>query len=208
MDPESPLRAAVRTWVLRLLCWAYQAYYDLKDTLHDVIYPRGKYHVETVLWINNRDHHETGEPDVLDAAEDWNDRGRLPLTEEMHDYRIEIRYLLNRESYRFVVDAKDASQAAFPPFPPDQAHPEPFSKKLISATVTYADGEVYDVTKRLKKYAGPKGDFYGRAMPPAWILPMMHQSALRGAVLRFLDTHMKVHAYPMDQEDARIHWSD
>lgn len=192
---------------IRIMCFVYNAWYTVKDTLHEMVYPRGEYHIETVLWINNRDHHKHGEPDVIDATDTMDQIGDLPTTDEMADYRIEVRYIFDQKPYRFVISANDVAKRHFPPYDPDKVCPEPFAKRILSATIRYEDGATHDITGRLRKYAGPRGDFYGWDIPASWVVPMLHHTSLRGARMTVVDTGLRIQTLDLDDPDARIEWN-
>lgn len=192
---------------IRIMCFVYNTWYTVKDALHGGKPPRGEYHIETVLWINNRDHREHGEPDVIDATDTMDQIGDLPTTDEMSDYRIEVRYIFDHKPYRFVISADDVAKRHFPPYDADKVCPEPFSKRILSATIRYEDGVTHDITSRLRKYAGPRGDFYGWDIPASWVVPMLHHSSLRGARLTVVDTGLRIQTLDLDDPNARIEWN-
>lgn len=199
MDPvRAQWIARVRNVLVWIVSLVYHYTHLARTKLYEVVYPRDEFHVDSVLFINNHD--DPSEPDVIDAR-DEPCLGEIPKTDLMTDYRVEIRYVLNGESFRYVVNHDDLVNARFPPYAPQQAARPPFARSIMMATVRFADGHVQDVTRRLKKYAGPRGDFYGGKVRSAWVFPMLHHHSTDGAMLSFLDTRLKLQTFPLDDND-------
>lgn len=199
MDPARPeWMQRVRNVLIWIVSLVYHYTHLFKTKLYEVRYPRDEFHVDTVLFINNRD--DPSEPDVMDAR-DEPCLGSLPRTDTMTDYRVEIRYVFNGDQYRYVVDKTDLDDARFPPYSARGAERPAFQRAILMATVKYADGHTQDVTRRIKKYAGPRGDFYGNKVRAAWTFPMLHHHSTEGAVLSVLDTQLKIRKYALDDNE-------
>lgn len=76
------------------------------------------------------------------------------------DFRAEIRYILRNKKYRMVLHRGDA--CAFPPYQEPQAPACRLPKGVLSARLQGSLGSDidWDVTSRVMKYQGPKGDFH------------------------------------------------
>jgi hypothetical protein len=105
-----------------------------------------------------------------------------PFMQWASSARIEVRYLYKGKKYRQV------SASAFP-YPPKRVHHAHERQESIRKAVLESTGE--DVTHRLRKYHGPKGDFHGYddgAFPIAWCFP---EVKMRGSVMIYYDTLFK-----------------
>ena len=75
-------------------------------------------------------------------------------------FRVEVRYMLRHKKYRMVLRPGDA--CAFPPYPEPSAPACRLPQGVLSARLQGPKGSDIDcdVTSRVLKYQGPKGDFH------------------------------------------------
>ena len=85
------------------------------------------------------------------------------------DWRVEIRYAVNGTKFRDVYRCGDSLH-----WPPELHSPPVRGPRGIVSAVLHSTnpGNVRDITQRVKKYAGPNGDFGLRAMPVHHLFPM------------------------------------
>ena len=99
-------------------------------------------------------------------------------------FHVEIRYVLNNEKYRIIYDTTECSYEVFPPY---DLSTYPTKRDRVTRTISavlYTDDEdglcsgSIDVTSRILKYMGPRGNFHQdvvspfepRAMFQQWVL--------------------------------------
>lgn len=111
--------------------------------------------------------------------------------------RVEVRYALRHKKYRMVLRPGDA--CTFPPYPEPSAPACRLPRGVLSARLQGAPGSGIDtdVTARVLKYQGPKGDFHaglGLRVRLHDMLPFDDHAdnALRFTHLRIVDTHGRV----------------
>ena len=93
---------------------------------------------------------------VADWASVARDHARW--TPEDGPIRLEVRYTAHGKPYRLLLREKDVLD--FPPYDPEEPRC-PMPRGIISASLLNAEkGVDHDVTSRVVKYQGPKGDFH------------------------------------------------
>ena len=121
--------------------------------------------------------------------------------------RLEVRYTAHGKPYRLLLREKDILD--FPPY--DPAEPRcPFPKGIISARLLNPEKSVdHDVTARVVKYQGPKGDFHaglGAYVRVQDMFPFDDQvdNAARFKVLRVMDVTGRVRDFSYADNDIVI----
>ena len=135
---------------------------------------------------------------VADWASVARDHARW-TTPEDGPVRLEVRYTAHGKPYRLLLREKDVLD--FPPY--DPAEPRcPMPRGIISARLLNSEKDVdYDVTSRVVKYQGPKGDFHaglGAYVRVQDMFPFDDQAdnAARFKVLRVMDVTGRVRDFP------------
>lgn len=124
-------------------------------------------------------------------------------------FRVEIRYLFRHKKYRMVLRPGDA--CVFPPYPEPAAPACRVPRGVLSARLQGPKGSSIDcdVTARVLKYQGPKGDFHtGLGLRGVRLHDMLpfddHQDNLaRFSHLRIIDTTARIVDLPY-AENPRI----
>lgn len=93
--------------------------------------------------------------------ESWEDDAR-DLT-DWDAFRVEVRYVLGGQKYRMVLRPGDA--CVFPPYGGDDGAPAEAGRGMspprgVLAAALVGENRETDVTSRVRKYQGPRGDFH------------------------------------------------
>lgn len=197
-----PCIASVLSWFIRLIN-------DCRTLWFDFLYPPDVPYISSVLAISNDDvplREKGGECMTSDEVHEWMD-----LTDEyktnkkidiekirkhMSNFRIEYRYLFKRCKYRYTVDPSMHEIS----FPDEIESREAFVSKPIIARMYYPEGTDESVIKRVAKYAGPSGDFYGGTVIRAqWLFPWFTAESFDGVSLHIVDSHLRMHVFRLDE---------
>jgi hypothetical protein len=107
----------------------------------------------------------------IDVTDSFN-KGKA-FEHSYEDFRIEYRYWWNSQKYRYI-----SYQPFTKPFI-DLEHlykKKSFKQRIIAASLKrssmfYDENILDDVLKKVKKYAGPQGDFFKNQFKPKWFFP-------------------------------------
>ncbi len=115
--------------------------------------------------------------------------------------RVEIRYILRHKKYRLVLRPGDT--CTFPPYPEPAAPALRLPRGVLSARLQGAPGSGIDtdITPRVLKYQGPKGDFHAGLGLKVRLFDMLPfddhaDNALRFTHLRLVDTNARITDFP------------
>lgn len=203
--------ARVRRWIA-LACWAWRlallgARAWLRRLTGATSDPRRESHGPTAYRIyafNNNDAADSGgfyrELQLhLFEPSTWEEDVRH-LT-GWSDFRVEVRYTFRHKKYRMVLHPGDRCE--FPPYAEPAAPACRLPKGMLSARLQGPAGcDVdCDVTTRVMKYQGPRGDFHaglGLRVRVHEMFPFDDHSdnALRFSHLRIMDTMARLHDLP------------
>lgn len=119
------------------------------------------------------------------------------------EFRVELRYVFRHKRYRMVLRPGDSCQ--FPPYQDASAPACRLPKGVLSARLQgpVGSGIDCDVTARVLKYQGPRGDFHAGlglrvALHDMFPFDDHADNAARFTHLRVLDTMARVHDLPYD----------
>ena len=122
-------------------------------------------------------------------ADSW-----LDEVDESEAPRLEIRYVSNGKKFRAI-----AKRGKFPKLDDTAAAP-----KILSATlVSSPEGDTHlDITNRVLKYMGPRGDWYGTSVKAIDMFPNYDTShmAERGYDIVVVDNRLHTTVVPFDEE--------
>lgn len=170
---------------------AYRVYvFNEMDNAHEG--PEEFYREVSPRYLNA----ETWEDDVRDMT-GWT------------SFRVEVRYTLRHKKYRMILRPGDS--APWPPYQEPLAPACRLPKGVLSARLQGPLGSDIDcdVTQRVMKYQGPRGDFHaglGLSVRLQDMFPFDDQldNRLRFTHLRIMDTTARLHDFSYASNDAII----
>lgn len=155
------------------------------------------------IYVFNEGNHEEGfhrevSPKLLDPSTWENDIKELTGWTK---FRAELRYVFRNKKYRMVLRPGD--RCTFPPYHEPSAPACRLPKGVLSARLQgpVGSGIDCDVTSRVLKYQGPRGDFHAGLGLRVRLQDMFPfddhaDNATRFTHLRILDTYARVHDLP------------
>ena len=214
MTASASLVLSARTWWNKAVCVAHLAALALRSWLRSLT-GRGPCtgahgpKAYRIYVFNEGDspgfHHEVA-PHMF-SPDAWGQDVRKMTS--YTDFRVEIRYIFRHKKYRMVLRPGD--ECEFPPYQEPSAPACRLPKGVLSARLQGPVGSNIDcdVTARVLKYQGPRGDFHtglGLRVRLQDMFPFDDQSdnSARFSHLRLLDTMARVHDLPYEANPSLV----
>jgi len=155
-----------------VIVWTYGAYrrifgtrnYDIaRIFLEYYIAPERKYEISDKFWAHEQQYWEDEREFYIDVTRAQFRQTEIP--QNVTKTIVRVHYVYNDTRYKHCTYDLDFE---WPPPPPQQVQ---FSVPITRAVLVDEDDKpVRDVTQKIKRYAGPRGDFHGESVRIADLL--------------------------------------